>query len=284
MSGFLRSIAGLVISVTLAALVSSATQLERYAAVCIVIQWVSALVYALPKKDERFFDLTGSLTFASVSLLAYAESSSKTWRSALLTAFVWLWCIRLGSFLYLRIRAVGEDTRFLEIRENRVRFFSVWSIQGLWVFLTMLPVLLVLKHSTNNANVHVLDITGASLWVLGYVIEVLADYQKTQFREDKRNKGKFIQSGLWKYSRHPNYFGEILMWFSIFLIAVHDLPSLGLRVGAAASPMFVTLLLTKVSGIPLLEKQGDERWGKQPVYQQYKARTSVLVPLPPSSA
>uniref|UniRef100_K3WFG2 Steroid 5-alpha reductase C-terminal domain-containing protein n=1 Tax=Globisporangium ultimum (strain ATCC 200006 / CBS 805.95 / DAOM BR144) TaxID=431595 RepID=K3WFG2_GLOUD len=283
--GFLRNIAGLVLSLSIACAVSSAANLELYAAVCIGIQWLSAF-YAVPKQDERFFDLTGSITFATVSLLALALSSDdgkRIWRAYLLTAMVWLWCVRLGTFLYLRIREVGEDTRFAGIRGNPVRFFSVWSIQGLWVFLTALPVLLSLAHSSNDSNVHVLDVVGTSLWVLGYAIEVTADHQKTQFRHDERNKGKFIQSGLWKYSRHPNYCGEILMWIAIFLIAVHTLAHRPLyQALAALGPVFVTLLLTKVSGIPLLEKQGDERWGNQQAYKEYKQRTSVLLLWPPS--
>lgn len=278
--GFIRSVAGLVISVTVATLLSRATGLERYATIIMGIQWVGALGYAVPMKDEKYLDITGSLTFASVSLLAYYESGETSWRGALLTAFVWFWCIRLGTFLYLRIQAAGEDTRFEEIRENRLRFFSLWNIQGLWIFLTLQPVLLSLKHSTNDAQVDVLDIVGTSLWIIGYLLEVVADYQKTQFHANKRNHGKFIQSGLWSYSRHPNYFGEMLMWLGVFLVAVHGLPTLGFRIAASVCPAFVTFLLTKVSGIPLLEKQGQERWGKLPAYRDYVARTSMLVPLP----
>lgn len=277
--GFIRSVAGLVISVTVVTLLSRATELERYATIFMGIQWVGALGYAVPMKDEKYLDITGSLTFASMSLLAYYESGVTSWRGALFTAFVWFWCIRLGTFLYLRIQAAGDDTRFEEIGENRLRFFSLWNIQGLWVFLTLQPVLLSLKHSTNNPQVDVLDIVGTALWIVGYVLEVVADYQKTKFRADKRNHGKFIQSGLWSYSRHPNYFGEMLM-LGAFLVAVHGLPTLGLRIAAAVCPVFVTFLLTTVSGIPLLEKQGQERWGKLPAYQDYVVGTSVFVPLP----
>ncbi|GAB9472787.1 hypothetical protein Gpo141_00009956 [Globisporangium polare] len=288
--GFLRNAAGLFISLPLAYAISLYADLQLYAAVCIGVQWLSAL-YAIPKQDERFFDLTGSITFATVSLLALVLSSSSDkgdfsplWRSVLLTAMVWFWCVRLGSFLYLRIREVGEDTRFAEIRVNPVRFFSVWSIQGLWVFLTVLPVLLSLAHSTQDEHVTVFDVVGTFLWIIGYAVEVVADHQKTLFRRDARNKGKFIKSGLWKYSRHPNYFGEITMWVGIFLIAVHGLPTMLFKGFAALGPLFVTLLLTKVSGIPLLEKQGDERWGDVKAYQEYKKRTSLLLLWPTSKS
>lgn len=285
--GFLRNVAGLVVSTALAYAVATAADLQLYAAVCLGVQWLSALLYAVPKQDERFFDLTGSVTFAGVSLLALVRSEPTPllvhWRSIVLTALVWLWCVRLGSFLYVRIREVGEDTRFQEIRTNPVRFLSVWSIQGLWVLLTLLPVLLSIVHGRDDSTVSLFDILGLSLWVLGYTLEVVADYQKTQFRRDARNKGKFIHSGLWAYSRHPNYCGEITMWVGIFVTAAHGLPSPLLRAFAAASPAFVTLLLTRVSGVPLLEKQGDERWGKLPAYQEYKQRTSVLVLWPPAA-
>ncbi|RLN94868.1 hypothetical protein BBJ28_00011975 [Nothophytophthora sp. Chile5] len=279
--GFLRNVVGLLISVALAALVGFCTELQSYAAVCVALQWLSAL-YAVPKQDERFFDLTGSITYAVVSRLAYVANAPVSWRGTLLTAFVWLWCVRLGTFLYSRIRECGEDKRFAEIRVNPLRFLSVWSIQGLWVLLTVLPVLLNLTHGAETLEITPLDVAGTCtcLWVVGYALEVTADYQKTQFRRDERNKGHFIQSGLWGYSRHPNYCGEIMMWVGVFFVAVHTLPSVALQCWAAVSPAFVTLLLLRVSGIPLLEKQAEERWGETKAYQQYKAQTSLLLPMP----
>ncbi|ETI55592.1 hypothetical protein F441_01728 [Phytophthora nicotianae CJ01A1] len=277
--GFLRNIAGSVIAVSLAALVAYYTDLQLYAAVCVGIQWLSAL-YAVPKQDERFFDLTGSVTYAVVSLLAYNRSSSVSWRESMLTVLVWLWCLRLGSFLYLRIRECGEDKRFKDIRVNPLRFLGVWSIQGLWVLLTVLPVLLTLTRGVHDLRVSPLDVVGVFLWIVGYVMEVTADYQKTQFRRDKSKEGQFIQSGLWYYSRHPNYCGEIMMWVGVFLVSVHTLPTTGLKTWAAVSPAFVTFLLMFVSGVPLLEKQAEERWGETKAYQDYKAQTSVLLPMP----
>jgi steroid 5-alpha reductase family enzyme len=203
-----------------------------------------------------------------------------SWRGSLLAAFVWLWCLRLGAFLFLRISECGEDKRFVDIRVNPLRFFSVWNIQGLWVLLTVLPVLLALAHGAHNPLVSPFDVAGSSLWVVGYLMEVAADYQKTQFRRDERNKGKFIQSGLWSYSRHPNYCGEIMMWVGVFLVTAHTLPTRALQCWAAVSPAFVMLLLFLVSGIPPLEKQAEERWGETKAYQEYKAQTSVLLPMP----
>ncbi|DAZ92947.1 TPA: hypothetical protein N0F65_004039 [Lagenidium giganteum] len=280
--GFLRNFAGLVSSNGLAAAIAYATGLELFGLVCVGIQWVVALVHAIPAQNEQYFDLTGSVTFAIVSLLALVKNEQKTWRSALLTAMVSFWCVRLGSFLFFRIRGAGSDSRFEKIRGNPLRFLSVWSIQGLWVFLTLLAVLLFQRYGNASSAVTIFDIVGGFVWLTGYVIEVLADHQKTIFRADARNKDKFITHGLWAYSRHPNYFGEIVMWVGIFLMAVHTLPTTTMQYTAAVSPAFVTLLLTKVSGIPLLEKQADKKWGDNKQYQEYKARTSVLMLLPPS--
>ncbi|KAE8893933.1 hypothetical protein PF005_g28741 [Phytophthora fragariae] len=278
--GFLRNVVGTVVSVSLASLVAFSTDLQLYACVCFGIQWLASL-YAVPKQTERFLDVTGSFTYALLALLAYASNSPVSWRGALLTALVWLWCVRLGAFLFLRISECGEDKRFVEIRVNPLRFFSVWNIQGLWVLLTVLPVLLALTHGAPDPVVSPWDVVGSSLWAVGYVMEVMADYQKTQFRRHQGgDKGEFIQSGLWYYSRHPNYCGEIMMWVGVFLVTAHTLPSFGLQCWAAVSPLFVMLLLFLVSGIPPLEKQAHERWGHTKAYREYKATTSVLLPTP----
>ncbi|CAH0479087.1 unnamed protein product [Peronospora belbahrii] len=279
MMTFLRDIAGTVSTLSLAVVVAYYTNLQLYAVVCMGIQWISAL-YAIPKQDEHYFDLTGSITYAAVSLLAYRVNSPVSWRASLLTVFVWLWCIRLGSFLFLRIRECREDKRFKEIRENPLQFLGVWNIQGLWVLLTLLPVLLTLSHGTSNSQVSLLDAFGVFLWIVGYVLEVTADYQKMQFRRNKSNMGQFIQGGLWYYSRHPNYCGEIMIWIGVFCVSVHTLPTTSLQCWAAVSPMFVAFLLLFVSGVPLLESQAEDRWGKTTAWQEYKAQTSVLLPMP----
>lgn len=277
--GFSQDLRELLTCMSLVAAVGYITDLQLYAGVCVGFQWLSAL-YGIPNQTERYFDLTGSTTYATVSMLAYLFSDSISWRDTLLTAFVWLWCVRLGSFLYLRICECGSDKRFADIIVNPLCFLAAWNIQGLWVFFTLLSVLLSVTHGVDDPEVKPLDIIGTTLWIAGYVIEVTADYQKTLFRLDKRNQGQFIQSGLWSYSRHPNYFGEIMMWIGVFLVAVHTLPSFALQCGAAVSPTFMTLLIIFRSGVPLLEEAADERWGKLKAYQDYKAQTSVLVPMP----
>ncbi|KAG6953768.1 hypothetical protein JG688_00012657 [Phytophthora aleatoria] len=277
--GFAQDLRELLTCMSLVAAVGYVTDLKLYAGVCVGIQWLSA-IYGIPNKTERYFDLTGSTTYATVSMLAYQYSESTSWRDTLLTAFVWLWCVRLGSFLFWRICKDGSDKRFAEIIVNPLCFLAAWNIQGLWVFFTLLSVLLSVVHGVDDPEVKPLDIIGTTLWVVGYIIEVTADYQKTKFRLDKRNQDQFISSGLWGYSRHPNYFGEIMMWIGVFLVAVHTLPSFALQCGAAVSPTFMTLLIIFRSGIPLLEEDADQRWGKLKAYQEYKEQTSVLVPMP----
>ncbi|KAH7485012.1 hypothetical protein PRIC2_004122 [Phytophthora ramorum] len=277
--GFAQDLRELLTCISLVAAVGYVTDLQLFAGVCVGIQWLSAL-YGIPNKTERYFDLTGSVTYATVSLLAYLTSESVSWRDTLLTAFVWLWCVRLGSFLYWRICECGADTRFADIIVNPLCFLAAWNIQGLWVFFTLLSVLLSVTHGVDDPEIKPLDVVGTSLWIVGYIIEITADYQKTQFRHDKRNKGQFIRTGLWSYSRHPNYFGEIMMWIGVFLVAVHTLPSFAMQCGAAVSPAFMALLIIFRSGVPLLEEQAEERWGKLKTYQEYKAQTSVLVPMP----
>ncbi|KAI9920074.1 hypothetical protein PsorP6_015650 [Peronosclerospora sorghi] len=276
---FLRDSAGSITALSLAAFVAHYTDVHLYAVVCMGIQWLSAL-YAIPKQTERYFDLTGSITYALVSFLAYSTNGPMSWRASLVVGFVWLWCARLGWFLFQRMNECNEDKRFTEIRVRPLQFLSVWSLQGLWVLVTLLSVLLMLKHGTHDAPLSLLDVAGVFLWSVGYAMEVVADSQKTQFRRDARHKGQFIQTGLWYYSRHPNYWGEIVLWTGVCCVSVHTLETRALKAWAVLSPTFVAFLLLFVSGIPLLEKQADERWGETKAYQKYKAETSLLIPLP----
>lgn len=283
-TGFLRNIAGTAITIPVAALVAYYTDLQLYALVIFGVQWIGALVYALPYQDEHYLDVTGSATYVGVAALALYRAEDPTWRSVLLTVFVALWAVRLGYFLITRIGEQGSDSRFEQIRVTPVRFFSVWNIQGLWVFLTLLPTLLALVHGNKDTAVTAYDVVGIALWVIGFYLEVLADYQKTQFRHNPANKGKFIHTGLWAYSRHPNYLGEILIWVGVYVTAVHVLPTTQYKVLGFLGPLFIILLLSTVSGIPVLEKQADERWGHLPEYQSYKARTSLLLLWPTKKA
>ena len=239
-----------------------------------IIQWL-AFIPAFAKQTEKFYDITGSFTYITVTILAVLFSPVRDLRSFLLAALVIIWSARLGSFLFRRIHKAGKDTRFDEIKPSFFRFLNAWTIQGLWVVFTMSAALIAITTSVRK-ELDAFAIIGALIWLFGFAFEVTADSQKTQFRANPENKGKFIQSGLWSKSRHPNYFGEIVLWIGITIIAMPVLRGWGWI--AMISPLFVTLLLTRVSGVPMLEKSADEKWGSQEDYEEYKKSTPVLIP------
>lgn len=239
-----------------------------------LIQWL-AFLPAYFWQTEKFFDLTGSLTYLSVSILAVVFSQAWDGRSLLLLALVVIWAVRLGAFLFGRIQKAGKDDRFDELKPSWIRFLNVWTIQGLWVTFTLAAALVAITTSTRK-ELDVFALVGLLVWVAGFALEVVADAQKSRFSADPANKGKFIQTGLWARSRHPNYFGEILIWVGVALIALPVLQ--GWQWVALISPVFVTLLLTRVSGVPLLEAKADKKWGGQADYEAYKKATPVLIP------
>ncbi len=231
-------------------------------------------------KTERFYDLTGSITYITVTIFAVLLSPDLDTRALIVAGMVIIWAVRLGSFLFRRIRREGKDGRFDEIKTNALRFFMTWTIQGLWVLLTAAAALAVIT-TTERQDLGWVAFVGIAIWLVGFAIEVIADRQKSQFKKDPENEGDFISTGLWAWSRHPNYFGEITLWTGIAIIAIPILS--GWQWVTLISPVFVTILLTRVSGIPMLEKRADERWGDREAYQRYKENTPVLVPRPPSS-
>jgi len=248
--------------------------------VAFVIQWI-VFVPSYRAQTEHWYDLTGSLTYLAVAIGTLLLAGRFDARSLLLALLVSIWALRLGSYLYRRIQKAGADTRFDDIKPSFVRFLMAWTLQGLWVFLTLAAALAAMT-AASAPPLGLLGWLGAAVWAGGFAIEAVADAQKQAFRADPTNKGRFIQSGLWAWSRHPNYFGEILLWTGVALIA---LPALsGFQYVTLISPLFVYLLLTRVSGVPMLESRADERWGDEPAYQAYKARTPVLFPRPPRGA
>jgi len=239
-----------------------------------VIQWL-VFIPAYIKQTEKFFDIMGSITYISITLAALFFSADLDARSMLLAALVVIWAVRLGAFLFGRIQKAGKDDRFDEIKPSFVRFLNVWTIQGLWVTFTAAAALVAIT-STHRAELDLFAGIGFLVWILGFGFEVVADSQKGRFNADPKNKGKFIQTGLWSRSRHPNYFGEIVLWLGVAIIALPVLQ--GWQWVAMISPIFVTLLLTRVSGVPLLEKKSDTKWGGQKDYEEYKKNTPVLIP------
>lgn len=242
-----------------------------------LIQWL-AFIPAYIFQTEKFFDLTGSLTYITLTGVALCYSRTSVpldARTILLAVLVIVWAIRLGTFLFSRIQKSGKDDRFDELKPDFFRFLNVWTIQALWVTFTAAAALVAITSSVRK-DLDVFAIIGALIWVFGFVFEVVADAQKSRFNADPNNKGRFIQAGLWSRSRHPNYFGEIVLWTGVAVIAGPVLQ--GWQWVAMISPLFVTLLLTRISGIPLLEKKADKKWGGQADYQEYKKKTPVLIP------
>jgi steroid 5-alpha reductase family enzyme len=242
--------------------------------VIFLIQWL-AFIPAYRLQTEKFYDLTGSFTYISVITIAALLSTRLDARSILLWALVVIWAGRLGPFLFRRIRKAGKDDRFDEIKPSFIRFLNVWTIQALWVTFTMAAALIAIT-TLNRKELDLFALIGFLIWVLGFTLEAVADAQKSRFNANPENKGKFIQTGLWSRSRHPNYFGEITLWVGVAIIAVPVLQ--GWQWVAMISPIFVTLLITRVSGVPLLEKKADNKWGGQPDYEAYKKSTPVLIP------
>ncbi|MFT4614701.1 MAG: steroid 5-alpha reductase family enzyme [Bacteroidia bacterium] len=238
-----------------------------------VIQWL-AFIPAYKYQTERFYDLTGSLTYIAATLLALVGASVYDLRSALLATFIIIWAVRLGSFLFVRISQDGRDSRFDKIKPSPTLFFRTWSLQGLWVAVTAGAALAAIT-SAESVALSVMDSFGIALWVFGFGMEVIADRQKRLFRQ-VQGPEKFITSGLWSRSRHPNYFGEITLWLGIAVLAMPALQ--GWQIVTLVSPVFVYLLLTRVSGVAMLEHISDRRWGEDPEYVAYKANTPVLVP------
>ena len=241
-----------------------------------VVQWI-VFVPSFWARTERFFDLTGSLTFIGMTAVIVILTPMMDARGWMLAAMVVVWAARLGAFLFSRVRRSGGDDRFDELKESFLRFGQVWTLQGLWVTMTAGAAWIAIT-AQHRVGIDPFAVIGLIVWLIGLGFEVVADLQKSGFKADPANAGRFIDTGVWSWSRHPNYFGEILLWIGVAIVTLPVLQ--GWQWVALASPVFVTALITKVSGIPLLEAKADAKWGGQPDYEAYKAKTSVLIPRP----
>ena len=244
-----------------------------------IIQWF-VFIPSFINRTEHFFDLTGSLTFISTVLFTLMVIPEIYLRDVVIALLVIIWAVRLGSFLFLRVRKDGGDGRFDIMKTKFWWFLMTWNIQGMWVFLSLAAGLAAMT-SNQKLEADIFLLIGLVIWITGFAIEVIADTQKSKFRSYPENKDKFISTGIWSWSRHPNYFGEILLWIGITIIALPVLQ--GWQFITLISPIFIIFLLTQVSGVRLLELRGKKKWGDNEEYQRYIQSTSVLIPLPPKN-
>jgi len=243
----------------------------------VVFNMVMFLI-AFRNKTDKLTDISYAVTFAGLVIYNMFVASELTTYKWILAFMIMLWSVRIGMYLFIRINRTGKDRRFDGMRENFWRFSGFWLIQGITVWAVLISSSLYFNSGTKPITAFM--IVGVVLWLIGLVVEAVADWQKFQFIQNKKNKDKWIQSGIWKYSRHPNYFGEIMVWFGVYVFVVSGLTG-SEQLFAMASPLFITFLLLFVSGVPLLEKSADAKWGKEPAYKKYKKSTSILLPLPP---
>ncbi len=282
------SIAAVVVAVVLGALVTLAGSQGGYRSAGIAvfawgallafgINWV-AYVPSVLLRTEKFFDLTGSITYLSVVVVSLVLVGRYDARSLILGGMVVVWALRLGVFLARRVMAAGSDSRFDSIKTDPLRLLSTWTLQGLWVLLTIAAALGAIT-SAEDPGLDWAVWGGLAVWLIGFAVEAGADAQKARFRADPSNEGRFITSGLWAWSRHPNYFGEIVLWVGVAAASLGALS--GWTYATLVSPVFVFLLLTRISGVPMLERSAARRWGDDPSYRAYRDTTPVLFPRPP---
>ena len=244
----------------------------------LIIAVLLQVIFFIPSfllKTEKYYDLVGSLTYITTMSLAYFSVENKTMIDSIIYFYVMVWALRLGIYLFRRVRNDGKDVRFEKAKRHFFWFLQYWMGQALWVSLTACAAIIAIL-SPEEDTLPVLAMVGMALWLSGFAIESISDYQKRVFRKENNPSESFIHTGLWARSRHPNYFGEITLWTGIAVIALNTLN--GIEYVTLISPVFVYILLTRMSGVNLLERIADERYGHLEEYQRYKRNTPVLVP------
>lgn len=244
-----------------------------------LVHWI-IFIPSFLVKTEKFYDITGTFAYLITLYLAFvltAHSSGGNLepRTFIVIGMVSFWALRLGIFLFIRVLKVGEDRRFREAKKSFSKYLVWWTMSALWVFLTTANALTLIVNNKKLVNEPIFYL-GVLIWIIGILFEIVADEQKRRFQINKNNKDKFISSGLWSISRHPNYFGEIILWIGVAIISFPTL--IGFQYVTLISPVFVYLLLTRISGVNLLEDRADKKWGELIEYKRYKEHTPVLIP------
>ena len=244
-----------------------------------LIHWI-IFIPSFLAKTEKFYDITGTLAYLitlylASALTAHSSGGSLELRTIIVIGMVSFWAVRLGIFLFIRVLKVGEDRRFREAKKSFSKYLVWWTMSALWVFLTTANALTLIVNNKKLVNEPTFYL-GVLIWTIGILFEIVADEQKRRFQINKNNKDKFISSGLWSISRHPNYFGEIILWIGVAIISFPTL--IGFQYVTLISPVFIYLLLTRISGVNLLEDRADKKWGELIEYKKYKENTPVLIP------
>ena len=240
-----------------------------------LIQWV-AYIPAYIFQTEKFYDLTGSLSYLTVIWFVFFSSNNLSGlniQNLIVVTLISIWAIRLGTFLFGRIHKDGEDKRFRTIKTSASQFFMTWTLQGMWVSICTMCAITAIS-SSQGIIANALFYLGLTFFIVGFAIEVVSDQQKSAFRAVPENKEKFITSGLWSKSQHPNYFGEILLWSAIALLSISSLN--GTQYLTLISPIFTYVLLVYISGVRMLDDMGNKKWGHLEEYKEYKRNTPTL--------
>ena len=244
----------------------------------LVLSVIIQIIFFIPSfilKTEKLYDLIGSTTYVIVTSIAYVSVDNKTTTDTLLFLFIIIWATRLGTYLFRRIQRDSEDVRFEKAKRNFFWFLQYWMGQALWVSITSCAaVIAILKPESSSLNIY--NYIGIIIWIFGFSIEVISDLQKNKFKKSQNTNETFISTGLWSKSRHPNYFGEITLWSGIYIISLSSFS--GIDYLSIISPIFVFILLTRMSGINMLEKIADDRYKHLDEYLEYKENTPKLIP------
>ena len=246
-------------------------------AICASVSYLLHWIIFVPSfigQTEHYFDLTGTISYLTAIALGFYLNPSSDPRDLLIGVLITIWAIRLGTFLFTRVKKDGKDKRFTVMKTQFVWYLMTWTIGGCWVFITMAAGLAAITSNTTVA-LGWPALVGTLLWIIGFSIEIIADKQKRDFKKDTSKDKEFITTGLWAWSRHPNYFGEIILWIGVTIIAYPVL--VGWQLCTLISPIFVYVLLTRISGVPLLENRAIKKWGSDPEYTSYLERTPVLI-------
>ncbi len=232
---------------------------------------------AFANKTDKLTDISYVLSFIFLTWFLVWKNKNLDQIQLIIAIAISIWAIRLGTYLFIRILDMKKDKRFDGIRENFIKFAGFWILQAITVWIVMLPSIIVLG-SKENPPMNAITILGLFIYLIGLSVETIADWQKFNFKKKKENRDKWINSGIWKYARHPNYFGEMLVWWGIFITCLNYLE--GIEFLTIIGPIFISLMLRFVSGVPTIEKRYEEKFGDNKEYRKYKENTRLLIPFP----